>query len=130
VTLDVVHRQAGSDPVQVAFREALMNLRTYSATLDDHRLLQTRTWNVLPQAERNEFNLAVHLLPKRSLVAEHNKERLAALDQRVLICPAEHAGPGASSVSEEDAEGLVAKIYLAQGSRVMLTRNLWTNKGL
>ena len=36
----------------------------------------------------------------------------------------------ASRASEEDAEGLERLILLAEGAQVMITRNLWTSKGL
>src|ERR1700733_9369213 len=44
ITLETVFRQAGNDPIQVAFRDALLRLRTYSTTEDDYHLFQTRFW--------------------------------------------------------------------------------------
>lgn len=129
ITLDVVHRQSGDDPIQVAFRETLMNLRTYSITEDDYNILKSRIWMNLSQAERNEFSLAIHLLPTRADVQAHNMDALSAMGAPVLKCLAEHHGPGAKDVSEEDAEGLVKVVYLCEGARVMLTRNIWTVNG-
>ncbi|KAJ6620451.1 hypothetical protein B0H10DRAFT_1946006 [Mycena sp. CBHHK59/15] len=43
---------------------------------------------------------------------------------------APHNGPEAKKVSEEDAEGLQKEVLLAEGARVMITRNVWTSKGL
>jgi hypothetical protein len=80
--------------------------------------------------ERQAFSLAVHLLPTKESVYNFNTEQLAALDNPVLRCLAEHHGPGAGQVSEEDAEGLAKVLYLSEGARVMLTRNLWTTKGI
>ncbi|KAJ6522692.1 hypothetical protein B0H10DRAFT_1864934, partial [Mycena sp. CBHHK59/15] len=48
----------------------------------------------------------------------------------VLRCFAKHNGPEAKKASEEDAEGLQKEVLLAEGARVMITRNVWTSKGL
>ncbi len=60
---------------------------------------------------------------------ELNKYRLAALAKPVLCCKAKHNCTEAKKASEEDAEGLEKEVLLAEGAKVMLTRNLWTSKG-
>lgn len=52
------------------------------------------------------------------------------MDKPVLRCLAKHNLPEAKKASEEDAEGLERELLLAEGAKVMLTRNLWTSKGL
>jgi ATP-dependent exoDNAse (exonuclease V) alpha subunit len=43
---------------------------------------------------------------------------------------ARHNKPEAKKASDEDAEGLESEVLIAEGAKVMLTRNLWTSKGL
>jgi len=129
ITLDVVHRQAGDEPEQVAFQNALMNLRTYSITDEDYDLLSSHFWTRLTEAERATFSLETHLLPTKAAVQEFNTLHLASLDKPVLKCMAKHKGPGSKDVSEEDAEGLSKVVFLAEGAKVMLSHNLWTIKG-
>ena len=72
VTLQTVYRQAGTDPAQVAFRETLLRLRTYSTTQEDHNLLSTCFWDNLTPQEHTEFDDILHLLPTRAAVLEFN----------------------------------------------------------
>jgi len=62
-------------------------------------------------------------------VFELNKYCLAGLAKPVLCCKAKHNCTEAKKASEEDAEGLEKEVLLAEGAKVMLTRNLWTSKG-
>jgi len=129
VTLSRVFRQAGNDPEQEAFRDALLRLRTYSSTEADYNLFQTRFWDNLTPEEHTEFDDAQHLLPTHAAVHELNLQQLAAIGNPVVQCKAKHNTPAARKASDEDAEGLETEILLAEGARVMLTRNLWTSKG-
>jgi ATP-dependent DNA helicase PIF1 len=47
-----------------------------------------------------------------------------------LRCKAKHNHAEAKKAKSEDADGLEKEILLAEGAKVMLTRNLWTSKGL
>jgi hypothetical protein len=129
VTLDKVYRQAGEDADQVKFRDALMRLRTYSTTQADFDLLSTRIWDKLTPQERTEFDKVLHLLPTRAAVHEVNCRHLAAIGQPVLCCKAKHNNSDAKKAGDDDADGLEKEIFLAEGAKVMLTRNLWTVKG-
>jgi hypothetical protein len=129
VTLDTIFHQAGEDNVQVAFRDALMHLRTYSTTQADYNLLATRFWDVLTPDERSEFENVTHLLPTRSAVLEFNCHHLSNTGQPVIRCKAKHNHLEAKKASDDDADGLVKEVLLAEGAKVMLTRNLWTSKG-
>ena len=71
----------------------------------------------------------MHLLPTRASVFDLNKYHLAGIAKPVIICKAKHNHPEAKKASDEDAEGLEKEIFLAEGAKVMLTRNLWTSKG-
>ena len=72
----------------------------------------------------------MRLLPTRALVHETNIKRLSELGKPVVRCKAKHNCPAARKASEEDADGLEAEILLAEGAKVMVTRNLWTAKGV
>jgi hypothetical protein len=48
----------------------------------------------------------------------------------VLTLPARNKGPGASNASDDEAEGFAEKLLLMEGTKVMLTRNIWTTQGL
>jgi len=60
---------------------------------------------------------------------ELNKYCLAGIAKPVIRCKAKHNHPEAKKASDEDAEGLEKEVLLAEGAKVMLTRNLWTSKG-
>lgn len=129
ITLDTIFCQAGEDDGQIAFRDALMHLRTYSTTQKDYDLLATRFWDVLTPAERLTFKEAIHLLPTRVAVLEFNCRHLSNIGQPVIRCKAKHNHSEAKKASDDDADGLMKEVLLAEGAKVMLTRNLWTSKG-
>jgi hypothetical protein len=79
ITLIEVLRQQGDSPAQIAFRDALMCLRTYDTTAEDHAIYSTRFWNNLSPAEQDEFREVLHLLPTREVVDMANKTQLACL---------------------------------------------------
>jgi hypothetical protein len=47
VTLNTIYCQTGQSPEQVAFREALLRLRTYSTTSEDFELFSGHFWDYL-----------------------------------------------------------------------------------
>ncbi len=69
-------------------------------------------------------------LPTRALVLEFNCCRLAAGAKPVVHCKAKHNHKEAQKAKSDDADGLEKEILLAEGAKVMLTRNLRTSKGL
>lgn len=129
ITLSQVFRQQGDSPEQVAFRDALLRLRTYSTTQEDYDLLASRFWDRLTPDERTRYSTVLHLLPTRASVLECNTRHLAGTGQPVVRCLAKHNCIEAKKASEEDADGLETEVLLAEGAKVMLTRNLWTSKG-
>jgi hypothetical protein len=130
VTLQKVFRQEGDDPEQIKFRDALMRLREYKSSEEDHTLFSARFWDRLTPDEREGFKDTLHLLPTKEAVKNLNNHCLAALGKPVIRCRARHNGPEAKKGSEEDAEGLPKEVLLAEGARVMITRNVWTSKGM
>jgi hypothetical protein len=107
-----------------------MRLRSYSTTEEDYELFTTRFWDVLTPEQKIEFDDVLHLLPTRVSVLEFNSRRLAATAKPVLRCKAKHNHAEAKKAKADDADGLEQEILLAEGAKVMLTRNLWTSKGL
>jgi hypothetical protein len=129
ITLSRIFRQEGEDPEQVKFRDALLRLRTYSTTQEDYELFSTWFWDNMAVEDLTQFADVLHLLPTRAAVLECNTRRLAQLGQPVVRCKAKHSCSIAAKASEEDADGLETEILLAEGAKVMVTRNLWTSKG-
>ncbi|KZT34517.1 hypothetical protein SISSUDRAFT_1065241 [Sistotremastrum suecicum HHB10207 ss-3] len=132
VELDVVFRQAGLDPIQVQFRQALMNLRTYQITEDDYKLLSTRFWDKLTPAEREDFGSALHLLPTVEMVRDYNLKCLASCGQPVVKCCAKNSPKSASKASDDEAEGLANEIYLCEGlvnGARGVVKKIWYNRG-
>jgi hypothetical protein len=122
-------RQQG-DP---RFGDVLDNIRWGIALLTDWQYLTTRV--LTPAESDNEgFGDAVRLFINRNSVNEYNSQRTIALSHK-FNCPianikAEHVGKGAESIKAENCCGLEPWLGLVIGSKVMLTQNLWTEKGL
>lgn len=130
ITLSRIFRQQGEDPEQIKFVDALLHLRTYSTDEADYNMFKTRFWDNITPEERVKANNSLHLLPTRAQVEECNQKCLAELARPVVRCKGKHKSPAAKKASDEDADGLEPEILLAEGARVMVTRNLWTAKGL
>jgi len=108
----------------------LLRLRTYSTTYEDYILFSTHFWNNLTPTLRAKFDDVLHLLPTRASVLEFNCWKLVASGKPVLHCHAKHDHSEAKKVKSDDAEGLEKELLVAEGAKVMVTRNLWTSKGL
>ena len=130
ITLTTVHRQARTDQEQVRFREALKRLRNYNINQTDYELFSSLFWDQLSADEKRRFEGVLHLMPTKDSVEQYSHIRLAQCEEPVLILPAKHNSETARQASDEDAEGLHAKVLIAVGASVMLTRNLWTSKGM
>jgi hypothetical protein len=80
--------------------------------------------------QRTEFDDVFHLLPTQVSVLEFNCWRPVASAKPVLSCHAKHNHTEAKSAKSDDADMLEKEVLLAEGTKVMLTRNLWTSKEL
>ena len=129
ITLTTIHRQAGTDLEQVRFREALMRLRSYNINQTDYELFSSRFWDHLSPEESEKSVDMLHLMPTKDSVNQYNHMCLARGEEPVLILPAKHNSEAARKASDEEAEGLHAKVLISIGASVMLTRNIWTSKG-
>ena len=128
IVLKQVMRQSGQDPDQVRFRDILLRLRDARLTISDWEQLMKQT--PAEVTDLAPFTNALHLHPTIEAVVEHNVARLRASGHPVATIKAVHAGPNASKASSEDAGGLESIICLACHARIMLTANLWVDKGL
>ena len=72
----------------------------------------------------------MHLCPTNALVDEINESKMSSSGKPVLTLPARNKGPEARNASDDDTEGFAEKLLLMERAKVMLTRNIWTAKGL
>ena len=128
IVLDQVMRQSGEDASQVLFCDILLRLRDAEVTKEDWKCLMKQTPAQL--RDLSPFTAALHLRPTVEAVVEHNVARLRASGQPVATIKAVHKGPNAAKASLDEAGGLEPVVCLAHGARVMLTSNLWVDKGL
>ena len=63
-------------------------------------------------------------------VAQHNYQKLLRLSCPIIRIKARHNNSKGSKLSADEFGGLEPMICICEGARVMLTRNLWTEKGL
>ncbi len=128
IVLDIVMRQAGSNPNQELFRDILMRLRNGELAQEDWKEFMKQTPAEL--GDTTSFERALRLYPTVEAVAEHNASKLRANGQPIAVIRAAHTGPEASRVSADEAGGLEPVVCLAQGARVMLSANIWVEVGL
>ena len=131
ITLQHIFHQQGDDPISQHFRDLLLRQRTYSITQEDYNLLSTRFPQSLSDEEKDTFHDVIHLFPTRANVEDHNHHYLESAHIPVLRCKARHSGGRhAKQATEDQADSLEAELLLAIGARVMLTRNIWTDRGI
>ena len=128
VILDQVIRQSGASTESKRFRELLLRLRDGQSTEDDWTTLLQRTPTVANNA--NTFKEAIHLYYKKEQVAQYNHEAITKLGSPIAQINAIHSCAAATSAKSDNAGGLEPVIFMAKGSRVMLTSNLWQQVGL
>ena len=116
-------RQANDE----GFRDLLLRLRNGISTYDDYIILSRRFEGVVDQAD---FVQAVRLFPTRQLVAEHNADKLVALNRPIATFESAHNVNQAKNADSDTAGGLERWLSLAIGAHVMLRSNLWVEKGL
>ena len=129
VTLNTIFQQAGQDPAQVVFREALLRLWTYSTNSEDFELFSTCFWDALSPEQKAEFDDFLHLLLIWVSVLNFNCQRIAASVKAILWCCAKHNHKEAKSVKSDDAEGLEKEVYLLKEQRWCLHTTYGLLKG-
>ena len=86
--------------------------------------------NLTPE-ERSKFlddGDGLYLCPRNTPASRINDSKMAASGNLVVLIPARHTGLGDSKASGDEAEGLVAKLKLIEGAKVMLTQNIRTKQ--
>ena len=83
VTLEKVYRQNGEDLEQTKFRQLLTNLRDAKPTIDDWRLLMSRTKSKILPSINEDFDNNVHLFSTNENVHNHNRYKLHSLKEPV-----------------------------------------------
>ena len=73
---------------------------------------------------------AIKLSFSNEKVATDNFESLKELGHPIACISAIHNNAKDSSLPPDDMGGLYPKLFLSEGARVMLTRNIWTEVGL
>ena len=130
VKLSISHRQAGNDEEQILFRNILERLSQGNSTVEDWQHLMTRTKINVSEEEWRLFDEALRLFTTNAEVDEYNKLKLVSTNNPIARIPAQHNCRTARGATSDHAQGLESTLYLTVGSKVMLRRNLWTNKGL
>lgn len=128
VKLTVNERSKGNNTEQENFRVALYRLRDGNSTEEDWKMFLSRTpGSVNENVDRKRF---VKLSFSNEKVASDNHEALMSLNVPVSQINARHSNKASVKLSSDDMGGLEPKLFLSISARVMLTRNLWTEKGL
>jgi hypothetical protein len=123
-------RQRGEDDISARFQAALGELRVSRLSQEGWELLCTRVASQLPPNEVASFDIALRVFFTVAEVNAYNFQKLGSLDRPVIKVVARHRGRNAAKAPEDDANGLLSKLYICIGARVMLTSNLWTKTGL
>ena len=121
-------RSTGDGDSQEQFRNLLYNLRNGDSSVDDWHRLLTRT----PDKIRKDVDVKqyVKLYFSNEKIANNNYIALKSLSVPIAKINAHHNNKAAAKLPPGDMRGLVPALFLSIGAGVMLTRNLWTEKGL
>jgi len=126
IILTVCHRQNAD---QENFKRILDGIATGSVTQAGWQLLMSRRRAISP-SNLESFRDSISLFPTNVQVTEHNTRILSLNRNPVAIVDAMHNNATARQGSEEHSQGLSRKLYLSIGCRVMLRKNLCTERGL
>ena len=128
IILDKIQRQEGDD--QKLFREELKRLGDGEFTIQDWKKWQSRTLDLLPPDEKQDFidNGILACARKKDMV-NHNIEKVQSIGQPVAPIFAQNTGEGGRELADRDS-GLIGKIILCRKCIFRLTYNLWTSAGL
>ena len=128
ILLTTIQRQQGEG--QAKFRTALSELRFMNVSMHSWEVLTSRCAVNLNLQEVQSFANAVRLYPQNKQVSGYNNKHLLRIEKAVIVLEAVHEGTGAKDAEDTIAGNLTPVLKLCVGYRVMLTRNLWSEKGL
>ena len=129
ITLEKVYRQEGENLDQNKFRQLLTNIRDAQPTIDDWKLLMSRTTCNIPKNVNDDFDNNVHLFSTNDNVHKHNRRKLHSLREPVARVIATKLS-NYSSIDDNCIDELDIELLISKRSRVMLTSNLWIEAGL
>ena len=127
---DEVYRQG---PDQKEFKRILEGISNGQLSLEDWENLRTRELtdrNFTAEQIKAIKNKSIKVCAMKRDTKKHNQERTKALGKPIHGIKSLNTGKDAKNASENDAQGLRQDIIIAEGSRVLLCRNLWQSKGL
>jgi hypothetical protein len=128
--LRVVHRQQGESREQREFRSLLHHASKGGISVDEWKLLQTRSSANVSHQERTSFDDAICLYTTREDVHNLNMQEIQALNEPCARINAKHdGGAQASKATADDAGGLESSLIISRRSKVMITRNIWQEHG-
>ena len=130
VILEESHRQAGTDPVQVHFKQLLQHCQEGSVNEEDWNLLRNRFIGTAFDSNDPQWDEEAFLSFDNNSVHEYNMEKLRSLRKPIARLNAEHNYAEARRKDSQEANGLHATLFLCEDADVMLTSNLWTAAGL
>ena len=130
IEFDQVMRQSDSDQNQ--FRDILHKQGEGQLTLDDWKILEKRDLQQVSEEEKDDFkHSAVKLCATNRKLKSFNIRNLRSLSSPKAILKAKCTGTyQAKTASASAAGGLQYCTVIAEGCKVMLTRNLWKEAGL
>ena len=129
ITLEKVYRQEGENLDQNKFRQLLTNIRDAQPTIDDWKLLMSRTTCNIPKNVNDDFDNNVHLFSTNENVHKHHRKKLYSLRELVAPLIATKLS-NYSSLDNNFVDELDIELLILKRSRVMLTSNVWIEAGL
>ena len=133
ICLEVCERQKNdlNDPDQEYFIEMLKRIRSGCLDLEQN----AKDWNFILKnqispSNQEEFKDALRLFPDNQSCNEYNFQKLKNICNPITRLEAVNHPKRIRNVNEENFSGLTNNIFLCIGARIMLTSNLWTEKGL
>ena len=120
--------QRASGQSEEQFRSLQIRLRDGASTPEDWKLLLSRSAHLFSPSYLEKYR--VKLAFGNNTVAEHNYEQLKKVGFPIITLKAIHNNNKASRLPADEFGGLEPILHICEGAHVMLTRNLWTEKGL
>jgi ATP-dependent exoDNAse (exonuclease V) alpha subunit len=127
-------RQQGAE--QEVFRGLLDRIRAGCAERTDWDVLEKRMHKPTGERERERIGNSVYIMSRKVDVQNENNRRLVQLavaDSRGRTCRIDSIDRPANVsryMDDEDFGGLERSIILARGAKVMITSNIWVDKGI
>ena len=123
ITLEKVYRQEGENLDQNKFFQLLKNIRDAQPTIDDWKLLMSRTTCNIPKNVYDNFDNNVHLFSTNDNVHKHNRRKLHSL-QEPVACVIATKLSNYSSVVNNCVDELDIELLISRRERHILMSNL------